>query len=303
MTECATSGVIFAKTNESIRGEITGYHRKPDPLKINKTKWQVDIKGLPISKRKNIEFDELAGYQSRFTIGFEVEKNELDQDALHEHEMFCGFEYDSSCGYEAVTHILPLLPGGRWRNKVFEMFYKAERIIDDEFSPSDDTCGGHITIGVNGWSGDRLRECVRKNSGLIYALYRHRLQKIYCRNNRRMESTDKYWDWHGVHSKYQVALVKEFGLDNGVLEFRLPSKFENVKQMMRRYELFYILVDYSVNNPNGNHNAFMQRAKPILMMMYNDDSDKVKSIMRLGRKFQAFIDTGVVSKEIAMYGV
>ena len=91
MTECEKSGVIYTKTNQSIRGEVVRYHNKAYPLKLNKTKWKTDINGLPISKRKNIEFDELAGYQSRFTIGFEVEKIELDQGALHEHEMFCGF--------------------------------------------------------------------------------------------------------------------------------------------------------------------------------------------------------------------
>lgn len=75
-----------------------------------------------------------------------------------------------------MTHILPLLPSGGWRTKVYDMMHKAERIIDDRYSPSDRRCGGHITIAVDGLSGDRLREAVRKNSGIIYALFRNRLK-------------------------------------------------------------------------------------------------------------------------------
>ena len=41
----------------------------------------------------------------------------------------------------------------------------------------------------------------------------------------------------GYHHKYQMALIKEFGV-----EFRVVSRFTSVKQMMRRYELFYELL-------------------------------------------------------------
>jgi hypothetical protein len=120
---------------------------------------------------------------SRFTIGFEVEKNNFHRGAVKEYELLKGFERDSSCGYEAITHVLPLLPAGTWRTKVFDMMHKAERIIDDRYSPSDEKdydgnykCGGHITLGVAGMTGNELMEATRKYSGIMYAMFRKRLK-------------------------------------------------------------------------------------------------------------------------------
>jgi len=235
-----------------------------------------------------INFDG-ADYVSRFTIGFEVEKNELSRNAVREYELFCGFERDPSCGYEAVTHVLPLLPAGKWRTKVFDMMHKAEKIIDDSFSPSNENCGGHITIGVDGLTGRELREAIRKNAGIVLALFKHRLRNSYCSNNNRLQDIS-------TGTRYEVALPK-----GDCLEFRLPSRFESVKQMMRRYELFYELVDFSVNKPNGSHDAFLRRVKPIVLSMYNGEADKVDHIFSVAKRFRKYILTGVVEAVINSY--
>ena len=164
------NGIIYSTTGESRRGQVASYHSKPSPLFLNKSKHAVDIAGLkPAQQRSSIKF-ESGEYESKFTIGFEVEKNQLSRNAVREYELFCGFERDGSCGYEAVTHVLPLLPAGQWRTKVYDMMHKAEKIIDDRFSPSDRRCGGHITIACEGMSGDALRDAIRKNCGIILAL-------------------------------------------------------------------------------------------------------------------------------------
>ena len=297
------SGINYAITGQTQRGRVTGYHGKPSPLFLNKSTHKVDVSGLKaIEQRTAILFDGQS-YESKFTVGFEVEKTQLSRGAVREYELFCGFETDSSCGYEAVTHVLPLLPQGQWRTKVYDMMHKAEKIIDDRFSPSDYKCGGHITIAVDGYSGDELNAIVRKNSGIVLALFRKRLKNVYCGSNRRMQARndERFNSVSGTHAysstemhwKYQTALPKW-----NCLEFRCPSKFESVKQMMRRYELFYELVNFSVNKPNGSYKSFLKIIKPIIVSMYNGDETKVDEILSLSIDFQAFILRDVISPRI-----
>ena len=302
----ANLGIVYTTTGEEERGQVSSYHHKPSPLFLNKSSHRIDVSGLrPIEQRTAIKFDGRE-YESRFTIGFEVEKNSLSRGAVKEYELFCGFERDSSCGYEAVTHILPLLPSGQWRTKVYDMMYKAERIIDDNYSTSDKRCGGHVTIAVDGLSGDEVREAVRRNSGIILALFRKRLNNPYCGANRRMQGNcddifNSYsgtgaYTRRGTHWKYQTALVK-----GNCLEFRLVSKFDSVRQMMRRYELFYELVNYSVNKPNGSFKKFLKTIEPIVVSMYSGDKQKAEAVMALAVHFQKFINTGDIHQDIAEF--
>ena len=255
---------------------------------MNKTKHNVDVAGLKKAERGNAIKFEGGDYEAKFTIGFEVEKNQLHRGAVREYELFCGFERDGSCGYEAVTHVLPLLPSGQWRTKVYDMMHKAEKIIDDRYSPSDRRCGGHITIAVDGLTGEQLREAVRGYSGIIYALFRNRLKNSYCGANNRMQSSHEAQNYH---HKYQVALVK-----GNCLEFRVPSRFESVKQMMRRYELFYEVVNAAVSG--ASHDTLLKRIKPVIVSMYNGDVARAEEVMTLAKYFRKFILTGEIHQDI-----
>ena len=290
--------INYTLTGQQERGQVSQYHHKPSPLDKSKGGGNRDVAGLKaVDKRNALILANGQQFDSRFTIGFEVEKNLLSRGAVREYELFCGFERDGSCGFEAVTHILPLLPASTWRNKVFDMMHKAEKIIDDRFSPSDTRCGGHITIGVSGYDGEEIRERVRKNAGIIYALFRNRIKNTYCGHNQTMESgSGSERHVGGYHWKYQLALVK-----GKVLEFRLPSKFESVKQMMRRYELFYEVVNFSINNPNGSHDALLKKLQPIVLSMYEGNTAKCDEIMSLAKHFRAFILKRVVHESIARY--
>ena len=298
-------GINYKITGEARRGEVCHYHHKPYPLFLNKTPYSIDISGLKKAEQRTAILIDGNEYASRFTIGFEIEKNQLHRNAVREYELFCGFERDGSCGYEAVTHILPLLPNGKWKTKVFDMMLKAEKIIDDRYSPSDKRCGGHITIACEGMDGDDVLQAVRKNSGIILAMFRRRLKNAYCGSNRRLEKRgEPFYNSHSCgsygrferHSKYQTALVK-----SNCLEFRIPSKFESVKQMMRRYELFYELMNYSINKPNGSYSGFIKVIKPIIMSMYNGDEAKANEVIELSKSFQKFINTGAISDDISEF--
>lgn len=290
------TGIVYANTGQRSRGQIAGYHAKPDPLFHNKTPHRVDIAGLKRAEQRKVLHFDGAEYSSRFTIGYEIEKNSLHRAAVKEYPLLCGYERDGSCGYEAVTHILPLLPAGQWRNKVFDLFVQAEKIIDDRYSPSDKRCGGHITLAVQGLSGDELREKIRKNCGIIFALFRKRLENSYCNYNRRLQGSNESRHAGGWHHKYQTALVKD-----NKLEFRLPSRVESVKQMIRRYELFYEVVNFSVNSPNGSHDLLLKRLDPIVLSMYNGDRAKADEVLSLSKHFRKYILAGDIHQDIAPF--
>lgn len=290
----ANTGVVYTKTGEVRRGRVEDYHQKPSPLLLNKAK-QVDISGLKKKDREKM-FAISSDYTSsgfdvvsKYTIGFEIEKNSFHRGAVKEYELFCGFERDRSCGYEAVTHVLPLLPAGTWRNKVFDMIYKAKRILEDSHSPSDNRCGGHISIGIDGMSGSDVRRLIRANCGILLALYRHRLKNTYCELNKRM--TD------GYSAKYQVANAK-----SECLEFRIPSRIESAKQMMRRYELMHEIVKFSdENNGAGKHEKLLKTIRPIVLSMYSGSEEDCDKILDLARKFRDYIVDGDVHDDIRRY--
>lgn len=288
------NGIEYKVTGERDRDTVCGYHQSPYPHFLNKTGFKSDIAALRKPALKSLTFDGRE-WISKFTIGFEVEKNQLSRGAVKEYELLKGFERDASCGYEAITHVLPLLPAGTWRNKVFDMMHKAERIVDDRYSPSDEKdyegnykCGGHITLGAVGMEGIDLMNATRSYSGILYALFRNRLKNRYCRENNRM-------DWSHYGNRYQVCLRKD-----QTIEFRLPSKIESVKQMMRRYELCYELLDFAVN-VKGTYPAFLKRITPLVVSMYNGDKDKANAILSLAIDFQEYINTGVRSERIQRF--
>jgi len=292
----ATTGITYLKTGDRHRAIVNDYHRKPYPREMQKTMFNVDIAGLKMADRRNVHLVG-AEFVSKFTIGMEVEKNRLSRGAVKEYELFCGFERDSSCGYEAVTNILPLLPAGMWRNKVFDMMFKASRIIEDQYSPSNDRCGGHISIGVRGMTGDTIMGVIRPFCGILYAIFHKRLNTHFCEHNPRMlHRNDADFYNYPTHSKYNVAQPK-----TECLEFRLPSRFQSVKQMMRRYELMYEITNFAFNTPRGSHKMLLKKVKPILMSMYDGNEEKVNERIKMAEDFREYILNGTITDLIRPY--
>jgi hypothetical protein len=282
--------LVYTTEGNSDRGEVQHYHRKPHPRELQIGAKHTDVSQLKPNQKQNLIKFANGDYSSKFTIGFEVEKNQLSRGAVKEYPLFCGFERDGSCGYEAVTNILPLLPSGKWRNKVFNMMVEGKKIIEDAYSPSDKRCGGHCTIAVEGMDGIEIMDKVRKNCGVLWALFRHRLNNSYCSHNQRLLSD---YDHRCDGSRYHTALIK-----GNCLEFRVVARFQSVKQMMRRYELFYELVDFSINKPNGKFKDFLKIVKPIILSMYEGDVAKTEEILKLSVKMQDYINDGTNCDEI-----
>tara|TARA_R100001460_G_scaffold15924_4_gene35005 strand:- start:704 stop:1618 length:915 start_codon:yes stop_codon:yes gene_type:complete len=277
--------IQYTTTGDYNRNRVVRYHGSPSPKHLGMGAKKGDIATLKSAQKRNVIEFENGNVNSRFTIGFEVEKSRFSRGAVTEYALFAGFERDGSCGYEAITHILPLLPKGEWRNKVFNMMYEAKRIIEDSHSPSDHRCGGHITLAVDGMEGEELMNRLKKFSGVMLSLFRRRLGNGYCRSN-------PFMDVETNAGRYQVCLRK-----GDRVEFRLPSRITGVKQMMRRYELCYMMLDFAVNRPNASFKTFLKAVTPIVSSMYGHDEVKVTEILTLSEAFNKMLRTGQINRE------
>lgn len=265
------TGVEYAITGDSIRANLSGYHRGPAPRDLSTTPWAVDTIGV----RKDLI---LPQWESKFTLGMEVEKNFIETSEIREYALFKGFEQDASCGVEAITNILPLLPESRWRDKVFGMMDEASPVLNaydrDRDSRGQFKCGGHITLGMRGVDGTALLGAMRPMGGLIMSLYHKRLENSYCNENQRLSS-----HYHG--SRYQVALVK-----GNLLEWRIFSKVSNVETMKQRYELCFAMLEEC--QVLGSLESLVARkdVKDILLRMYDGDRSKVTECVKRARIIQ-----------------
>ncbi len=289
-------GITYTTTGEQSRSRMNRYHGKPSVLDHSYGATEIDVKNIK-SKVTNVGWQQ-ANYRSNYTIGFEIEKSEFGRGQRKEYALIQGYERDGSCGVEAVTNILPLLPPSPWRNKIFDMIFKAKGIMDDERSPSNLRCGGHITIGVNGMSGVELNEKVRLNASILLALFRKRLKNGYVKHNLRMQpysdgNSPSLNHFNGWDRKYQLALAKR-----NTLEFRVPTRITSYKQMFRRYELIYQIVDFSIEKPNGRFSTLLNKVKPIILSMYEGDIAKTIMILNLAKDFYKFVKDGTISSSI-----
>ena len=120
-----------------------------------------DVKTMSKADKVNLIAAEGGEFESRFGVGFEVEKNRIPNKFAT--PLFAGYEEDSSCGRErftggeeAVTNIIPLVGKGTLRNKVNNMMFEAREVIEDSHSPSNARCGGHVTLSCKGLDGEEL---------------------------------------------------------------------------------------------------------------------------------------------------
>jgi len=297
MNLSAIKGIVY--TNDSVphRNRVVGYHCSPNP-RYMAGGLEDDIKSLPRRDRGLIMDADVC----RYTIGFEIEKSEFAPRAVKRYPLFCGFERDSSCGVEAITNILPLLPPSEWRSKVFSLFYDANKIIDSEYSPTNRDCGGHITIGIKDMYGSDILKRVRPFMGIIYALWRGRLKNSYCRQNITMRTYDEAREgsryYGSINSRYQPVLVK-----GDCIEFRLINRVDSVEQMIRRYELLYTLIHES-GKRGMTFKKMFDKMLPILNRMYRSDyetdellASHIELLYRFAKSFQYIIDNNEVSRD------
>ena len=297
------TGIEYQMTGDRERARVVGYHSAPRPRALHVGAKNLDIAHLP--KRKQTQLlttaigeDSEECITSNFTIGFEIEKSELHSSAIKEHVLFTGMETDSSCGYEAITNVLPLLPPCKWRNKIFNMMHEARMLIDDEFSPSTQNCGGHITLGVKGYNGTEIAQKISKYMPIVLALYRKRLRNGYCGSNPFLGNAFNNTE-NGIGAsgdRYSVCLIK-----GQVIELRIPNRVTSVTQLRLRYELMYALLDTAFNKPTMSLNKFIEMVKPIISKMYGEEASKVNLVCALALDFDKCVKTNKLSTMALTY--
>lgn len=233
---------------------------------------------------------------SVFSIGFEVEKvsfyndegNEVSSvgDYVGACEIFKGYETDSSCGVEAITHILPLVSKRhKYRTKFVEMLDEAKHVIED--SESSPSCGGHITLSCTlpeFKEGKELAAKLRFNMAIFYALYRGRLSNHYCRENKLMK-----YDYNTKFSPVKIMRNR--------IEIRLPNAISSRKQLLNRYDLCFKLMQYSILKP-CSWDAFKNHIKPNLNVMYRDNKERVHHVLNYADLFRDYLITEQVTPMI-----
>ena len=223
---------------------------------------------------------------SEYRIGFEIEKLSFDGmsskgDYIAENNLFSGYEEDSSCGVEAITHILPL-DNAEGREEVFQLFDLYSWIINSE---SDLSCGGHITVSVkNEFDSLYLAGKLRPYLSLLYSLFRYRLKNNYCKNNKAIKDNQ--------HEKYSPVNSR----GGGALEIRIFSRVQDVAQLKNRYDLMYILIKSAM--AGESYATFLHRAKQILLKMYDNNVSKVESLILLSYDFRDYLLLDKVSGRI-----
>lgn len=230
--------------------------------------------------------------KTKFAIGFEIEK--LTVRGEEEYALFRGYERDRSVrnsprserDCEAITNILPLVPNSNLKNKVMDLMAEARPILD---APVDNFCGGHVNLSADGMSGRELKAALKPFSGLIYALYKGRF-----RNSRNYGNGDMFLN----NSGYYRGVINAKA---GVAEYRFPSAVPSAASLMKRYSLFFELMDTAVHRPRTRFNTFLEKCRPIVMRMYDHDAAKVEEVFQLARDFQRMLDKGRVSRRILPY--
>ena len=292
------------------RKTLRGYKTLPPITMENETRFSVDVEDLP----RNYYVESRNNYQSKYAIGFEIEKNYIncndgsvvyDSDRydtsmiITENRMMRGTETDCSCGVEMVTMPLPLLPNSFWRNKVIDAFWDMERQLD---SPADYRCGGHIHLSMHGKTPNELRKLMRIVMPVMYAIHRQRLVNGYCYNDLLMA------DWNDSRSRalqsWRGRVSKYNAVTNHVhtMELRFPSAVKSTRSLIRRYEIMFILMDYA-EQMNGTYDArlwkqMMNKLKPIMSRMYGGNVEKLRETLNYVNHFRKWmISDGTICHE------
>lgn len=231
--------------------------------------------------------EDLSG-ESKYTIGFEIEKTDILGNArmgdyIGSYEMFKGYETDSSCGVEAITNILPL-DNEDGRNEVFEMMDDASDIINSDASTS---CGCHTALSVKGMTSKDLFSKIRPYMSVVYALYRRRLRNSYCNHNMALIED------RGSYGSSTVRVRSNY------IEVRLPSHISSVRQLKNRYDLFYLIVDATVNDEDWT--SFINKVTPIIDKMYNINKEKRDEAISFIEPFRKYIVEGEIDEMIEEY--
>lgn len=259
-----------------------------------------------------------------YTIGFEVEKNDLygvESGDVEEQPLFSHWERDSSCGVEGITNVYSLNNYGVFSDHVERSYYVN--------AMCDRRCGGHINIAhtENKMEMWHLKPWL----GLMWAIWRFRLKNSYSNRNKKVNPYSGREYHYGVVVEKGRSGKKRF-------ELRIPSRVHGDDCLRNRFRLMQSLMqcvdDYLherfdritltkfIDKHNGIPNSvsgnvsnaanlktfaelialcpaptfrrvryLLDAALPTLQVMYKGQPDKLAEVVTYAYLFQYYIDT------------
>lgn len=230
----------------------------------------------------------LGAYSSKFTIGFEIERNSLlgrideegdDCQEVDDCEIVAGTETDSSCGVEVVTHILPLASDSK--SQVFAAIDECSDWLDDDVE-ANKSCGGHITIAGAGLTREKLTPYL----SLWFALFRYRLNTTYCRQNT---------DGKGSNTKYSPLNHK----GGNMYELRIPCAVRSSDSLKFRYSLMLSMVEAIDKGETARKWCTSLETEKLLNTVYSEQ--KTLEMIILAGQFEKYLVVGEVSEEVKKF--
>lgn len=236
---------------------------------------------------------------SRYTVGFEVEKNSITNldgsmaydrgDYVDRTQLFSRWERDGSCGVEGITHAYSVERYALFRSHVVKANHLLEGDTNTLRNPDREsdsrrryTCGGHVTL-----NGPKVSMAsVRLYSGLLYALYKKRLRNGFCSDNKDMMNSGR---------QLHYCAIRERGARS--VEFRLVRRVETYKNLLWRFRLFRTLA--KAIHEELSFEEYLRLNRPLLREVYSPN--RRRDVIADARHFNDYLCRGVIHSSIAEF--
>lgn len=175
-----------------------------------------------------IKTDSTTDCLSDYTIGFEVEKTDIEGEtsgSIDEQPLFSHWENDSSCGVEGITHVYSLD-----NYDAFSIDAASSHYLDEDTSRE---CGGHINFAHRQHRLEMWH--IKPWMGLMWSLWRYRLKNSYSCRNKKVNP------YNGRDHHYG-CLVQKGQLSAPRFELRLPSAVTSTECILSRFKLMQGLI-------------------------------------------------------------
>ena len=225
---------------------------------------------------------------SKFTIGFEVEKTEVDGysetgNPVEDQLLFAGWETDSSCGVEGITHVY-----GLNNLEKFVSHVEASPYVNE---PTSSRCGGHINICDN--TSTIKYWHIKSWCGLWWAMYRKRLRNDYSGGNK------KVCPYEARNGRYQAIREKAVN-GKSLFELRLPNRVRNGDQLIRRFKLsqswMRCIYDYATEDWTYSTKKYPDVVKGMPNWAYDNNSEATQAHMKATTNLMADVPTPVFNR-------
>jgi hypothetical protein len=195
----------------------------------------IDFNGASVDRYHSGTSVSLTTMEDDWSFGIEVEKvdeYQKQRGTAKEVLIKTGWrkEQDGSLptgGFELISPIMPLYN----TDVITEAIEGDFRLKDALNGEVHDSCGGHFTVSNTALTSRQILQRIKYFAPIIYAMYSKRVNNRYC----------KVVNWQTYFTgsdKYRAFYIK----NDSLLEIRIPTAYENVKQIKWRIGLMRLIL-------------------------------------------------------------